>query len=66
VGGGLLPGLALLGVAPSVLLVKPLTWAFGDTGTDVPHPALGANVIWNLATNTVLGLGLFGATALGA
>lgn len=65
VGGGLLPGLALLGVVPSLLLVKPLTWAFGDTGAEVPHPALGANVIWNLATNTVLGVGLFAAAALG-
>jgi len=64
VGGGLLPGLALLGVVPSLLLVKPLTWAFGDTGAEVPHPALGANVIWNLATNTVLGVGLFAAAAL--
>jgi 1,4-dihydroxy-2-naphthoate polyprenyltransferase len=67
VGGGLLPWLALPAVLPSMFfLVKPLSWAFGDTGTDVPHSALGANVIWNLATNTVLGLGLFGATALGA
>jgi 1,4-dihydroxy-2-naphthoate octaprenyltransferase len=66
VGGGLLPGLALLGILPSLLLIKPLSWAFGDTGAHVPHPALGANVIWNLATNTVLGLGLFAAAAMGS
>ena len=66
VGGGLLPGLALLGVLPSILLVKPLTWAFGDTTADVAHPALGANVAWNLATNTVLGISLFLAAAMGS
>ncbi len=65
VGGGILPGLALLAVIPSLLLVKPLSWAFGDTGAHVPVPALGANVVWNLATNTVLGLALFVAAAMG-
>jgi 1,4-dihydroxy-2-naphthoate polyprenyltransferase len=64
VGGGLLPGLALLGALPSLLLAKPLKWVFGDVSADVPHPALAANVVWNLATNAVLGLSLFVAAAL--
>jgi 1,4-dihydroxy-2-naphthoate octaprenyltransferase len=55
---GTFPVWALVGALPSVLLVQPLKWVFGDTTTDVPIPALGANVIWNLATNTLLGLGL--------
>jgi 1,4-dihydroxy-2-naphthoate octaprenyltransferase len=51
---GWLPAACLAAVAPSVLLAKPLGWAFGDIARPVPIPALGANVIWNLATNTVL------------
>jgi len=60
--GGVLAGpfplWALAGALPSVLLVQPLLWAFGDPQAEVPIPALGANVIWNLATNTLLGIGL--------
>ena len=56
---GTFPVWALVGAIPSVLLVKPLKWAFGDTNTEVPIPALGANVIWNLATNSLLGIALF-------
>ena len=55
---GPFPLWALAGVVPSVLLVQPLRWAFGDTSADVPIPALGANVTWNLATNTLLGIAL--------
>jgi 1,4-dihydroxy-2-naphthoate octaprenyltransferase len=55
---GPLPGWALLGALPSALLLAPLRWAFGDTSADPPLPAMGANVIWNLATNTLLGAGL--------
>jgi 1,4-dihydroxy-2-naphthoate octaprenyltransferase len=58
------PAWALAGALPSVLLVKPLQWAFGDTEADVPIPALGANVTWNLATNALLGIGLFVAAVL--
>jgi 1,4-dihydroxy-2-naphthoate octaprenyltransferase len=61
---GPLPTWALAGAAPSVLLAQPLKWTFGDTTTDVPIPALGANVIWNLATNTLLGVGLLVAGIL--
>ncbi len=62
---GTFPLWALAGALPSVLLVKPLTWAFGDTDTEVPIPALGANVMWNLATNALLGVGLLLAAITG-
>jgi 1,4-dihydroxy-2-naphthoate octaprenyltransferase len=61
---GVLPPWALLGALPSVLLGRPLRWAFGNTSEPVPIPALGANVVWNLATNTLLGIGLFLAALL--
>ncbi|MBT8398642.1 MAG: prenyltransferase [Gemmatimonadetes bacterium] len=61
---GTFPAWALMGALPSVLLAKPLMWVFGDPSADVPIPALGANVIWNLATNTLLGVGLFVGAAL--
>ncbi|MFH1763003.1 MAG: prenyltransferase [Gemmatimonadota bacterium] len=62
---GIFPMWALLGALPSVLLVKPLKWALGDTTTEVPIPALGANVTWNLATNALLGIGLLAAAMIG-
>jgi 1,4-dihydroxy-2-naphthoate octaprenyltransferase len=62
VGLGALPRLALVAVLPSVLLVKPLTWALARPREPVPVPALGANVIWNLATNSLLALALVAAT----
>jgi len=61
---GPLPTLGLLGALPSLLLAAPLRWAFGNPDTEVPIPAMGANVIWNLATNTLLGIGLLLAAAL--
>lgn len=54
----LFPPWTLLGILPSVLLVQPLGWALGDISKPVPHAALGANVAWILATNTLLGIGL--------
>jgi hypothetical protein len=51
-------------VLPSLLLAQPLAWAFGDTRKPVPIPAMGANVVWNLATNTVLAIALAVALAL--
>jgi 1,4-dihydroxy-2-naphthoate octaprenyltransferase len=60
---GALPVHALAAVAPSLFLVKPLFWAFGDTREPVPVPALGANVVWNLATNAVLALAFVLAVA---
>ncbi len=59
---GALPRLALLAALPSLLLARPLAWAATDPGEPVPVPALGANVIWNLATNAVLALSLWVAT----
>jgi 1,4-dihydroxy-2-naphthoate octaprenyltransferase len=53
-----LPLACLVAVLPSLLLVKPLGWAFSDTSREVPIPALGANVVWNLATNTLLAAAL--------
>ena len=61
---GALPVHALAATVPSLLLAKPLAWAFGDTRKPVPVPALGANVAWNLATNTVLALALAAAVAM--
>jgi 1,4-dihydroxy-2-naphthoate octaprenyltransferase len=58
-----LPVHALAAVVPSFVLAKPFLWAFGDTREPVPIPALGANVVWNLATNTVLALALVVAVA---
>ena len=55
---GVLPPLSLAAVLPSLLLVKPLRWVFLDPKLPVPIPALGANVVWNLATNTVMAMTL--------
>ena len=57
-----LPPVSLIAVLPSMLLVKPLQWALSDPELPVPIPALGANVAWNLATNTVMALALIIAT----
>lgn len=54
----ILPPLALVAALPSVMLAKPIRWAFTDPAGPVPMPALGANVVWNLATNTVLAIAL--------
>lgn len=59
---GFLPVVALAAIAPSALLVGPVRWATGDPNAAVPHPALGANVVWNLATNTILGIALAAST----
>jgi 1,4-dihydroxy-2-naphthoate octaprenyltransferase len=59
-----LPPPALLGVLPSLALVGPLRWVVADPGQPVPVPALAANVAWNLATNSLLALGLALAIAL--
>ncbi len=48
------PVVVLLATIPSLLLVKPVAWAVSDPSQDVPIPALGANVAWNLATNSAL------------
>ena len=53
-----LPAPALIGVLPSLLLVKPIQWSMTTALEPVPVPALGANVAWNLATNTLLAVGI--------
>jgi 1,4-dihydroxy-2-naphthoate octaprenyltransferase len=51
---GIFPLPALLALLPSLLLFPPLAWALRQAHDPVPLPALGANVAWNLATNSVL------------
>jgi 1,4-dihydroxy-2-naphthoate octaprenyltransferase len=51
-----LPMAALVAALPTLLLGSAFAWALKSPQTDPPIPALGANVIWNLATNTVLGI----------
>jgi len=53
---GALPAISLLACLPSLALIAPTRWALGSPQETVPLPALGANVIWNLATNAVLAL----------
>ena len=55
---GVLPPLALIALAPSLMLVQPLRWALGRPAAEVPVPALGANVVWILGSNGVLALAL--------
>jgi len=59
-----LPPLVLLGVLPSLALLGPLRGVVADPGSPVPVTALAANVAWNLATNSLLALGLALALAL--
>ena len=54
-----LPIVALVAVLPFLALRGALSWAFTRPDEPVPIPALGANVIWNLATNSVLAAALF-------
>ena len=53
-----LPPLCLAAVLPSALLAAPLRWAFSAPASDVPIPAMGANVAWNLLTNLALAVTL--------
>mgnify|MGYP001767852797 CR=1 FL=1 len=57
-----LPRACLVALVPSLLLVLPLRWAFGDTKRPVPVPALAANVGWNLLTNLAVAAGLLVAS----
>ncbi len=61
---GILPGWAVLGLLPSVLLARPLGWAFRGAPGEIPVPALAANVAWNLTTHALLALGLALAAVL--
>lgn len=53
-----LPWSALVAVLPTAMVVPGARWALGSPGTPVPVPALGGNVVWNLATNLLLATGL--------
>ena len=53
---GTFPLVCLLALLPSAALIPPTRWALTQPAEPVPVPALGANVIWNLATNVVLAL----------
>jgi len=53
-----LPAQALFAALPSLLLVKPIAWAVREPKEPVPIPAMGANVVWNLATNAALAAAL--------
>lgn len=55
---GPLPLWALLGILPSLLLARPVTWAIDRPQQSVPINALKHNVLWILGTNALLGLGL--------
>jgi 1,4-dihydroxy-2-naphthoate octaprenyltransferase len=59
-----LPAACLAAALPSLLLAKPLRWVAGDTKRPVPIPALGANVVWNLTTNTLMAVTLVVAAIL--
>jgi len=59
-----LPLPCLAGCLPSLLLAAPMRWALSDPAQPVPVPAMGANVTWNLATNTVLAIALVVAALL--
>jgi len=63
VGFELLPPVCALGALPSVLLARPLLWAFADTEQPVPTPALSSNVVWNLITNLTVAATLVVAAA---
>ncbi len=64
VARGVFPLWAAPAALPTLLLVPALLWAFTRPRTVVPLPALGANVMWNLATNVLLGGGLLLAALL--
>ena len=62
---GGLPPLALIGCLPCWFAVPAVRWALFQPREPVPIPALAGNVIWNLATNTLLAAGLGVAAYLG-
>jgi len=53
-----LPPLALIGVLPFWFAIPAVRWAASRSHEAVPIPAMTGNVIWNLATNTLLATGL--------
>jgi 1,4-dihydroxy-2-naphthoate octaprenyltransferase len=65
VAAGWLPPLALVGVLPIWFAVPAMRWALSRPGEPVPIPAMAGNVIWNLATNSLVAAGLGLAAYLG-
>jgi len=57
-----LPPLALIGCLPFWFAVPAVRWAATRSNEPVPIPAMAGNVIWNLATNSLVAAGL-GLTA---
>lgn len=57
-----LPTAALVALLPFLALRGALLWAFTRPDEPVPIPAMAANVVWNLATNTMLAAALFFAS----
>ena len=66
VGLGALPTIALVGVLPSALLARPVSWAIERPGTALSVDELRDNVIWVLGTNFLLALGLYLALPAGS
>ncbi len=62
---GALPALALIGCLPFWFAVPAVKWALTSPKDAVPIPAMAGNVIWNLATNSMLAAGLGLAAYLG-
>ena len=60
-----LPPLALLGALPFWFAIPAVRWAASRSHEAVPIHALTGNVIWNLATNSMLAVGLGLAAYLG-
>jgi 1,4-dihydroxy-2-naphthoate octaprenyltransferase len=65
VGAGWLPPLALIGALPIWFAVPAMRWALSRPAEPVPIPAMAGNVIWNLATNSLVAAGLGLAAYLG-
>lgn len=57
---GALPWPCLAAAIPSVFAARAIAWALRSPEAPVPLPAMGGNVAWNLATNSVLALALLG------
>jgi len=50
-----LPAVALVAAVPTLCVVKAMRWSLTRPEENPPIPAMAGNVIWNLATNAVLG-----------
>ena len=62
---GWLPPPALVGILPIWFAMPAVRWALSRPGEPVPIPAMAGNVIWNLATNSLVAAGLGLAAYLG-